>query len=79
MKLNVTHCLQANLAIQIGLGVFESFPIFPLIAINVIHQWANLCILQMFPFFVLTSPSFIISLGNVSFKEVESFILVFLF
>jgi hypothetical protein len=59
----ISFLLQANLVIQFGLGIFESFPI-SLLLCNVIHQLCNLSILKTFPYFILTSPSFILSLGN---------------
>lgn len=55
------------MTIQIGLWIFESFPM-SLLLCNIVHQLSNLSILKTFPYFVLTSPSFIISLGKTALQ-----------
>ncbi|XP_046656957.1 protein TEX261-like [Daphnia pulicaria] len=68
----IRYMIWANLVIQFGLGIFESFPI-SLLLCNVIHQLCNLSILKTFPYFILTSPSFILSLASLGLNHYWAF------
>ncbi|XP_057378330.1 protein TEX261-like [Daphnia carinata] len=68
----IRYMIWANFVIQFGLGIFESFPM-SLLLCNIIHQLSNLSILKTFPYFVLTSPSFIICLVSLGLNHYWAF------
>lgn len=55
---------KANIIIQIGLGMFESFPIH-LLSCNLVHQALNFVLLGSFPSLEVTSYTFLINTGKV--------------
>jgi len=68
----ISYLIWANLAIQVGLGIFESFPV-SLLLCNVVHQVANLSILKTFPYFAVFSPSFLLSLVSLGLNHYWAF------
>lgn len=52
-----------NIAIQIGLGAFEFFPLHLLVC-NLAHQVLNLSLLGVFPNLEVTSVAFLLNAGK---------------
>jgi len=68
----IRYIIWANLVIQVGLGICESFPI-TLLLCNTVHQVANLSILKTFPYFAVFSPSFLLSLVSLGLNHYWAF------